>query len=103
MADRPFWERELATLNRAEWEALCDGCGKCCLHKLEVEDGDELRIYPTNVACRLLDTGTCRCTLQRAERPAIEHHLRQSRVQNTVLKIGYHEGSIRPKLVTHNG
>ncbi len=68
MADRPFWERELATLNRAEWEALCDGCGKCCLHKLEVEDGDDLRIYPTNVACRLLDRETGRCGNYRQRR-----------------------------------
>ena len=49
----PFWERPLRELDRAEWEALCDGCGKCCLHKIEDEDTD--RIYPTNVACKLLD------------------------------------------------
>jgi len=54
-----FWERPLASLDRAQWEALCDGCGKCCLHK--VEDADTGRIYPTNVACRLLDTTTARC------------------------------------------
>ena len=46
-------------LPRHEWEALCDGCGKCCLLKLEdAETGD---IEYTNVSCRLLDTGTCRC------------------------------------------
>jgi len=55
-----FWERPLAALNAAEWEALCDGCGKCCLHK--VEDEDTGRIYHTNVACRLLDQATARCT-----------------------------------------
>lgn len=64
MADarRPrFWERfPLADLNTAEWEALCDGCGKCCLHKLEDEETG--RIYRTNVACRLLDLSTGRCT-----------------------------------------
>jgi hypothetical protein len=48
-----FWEAPLETLDRAQWEALCDGCGKCCLHK--VEDDDTGRIYPTNVACKLLD------------------------------------------------
>ena len=55
----PFWERPLASLNRAEWEALCDGCGKCCLHK--VEDEDTGAIYQTNVACKLLDLNTARC------------------------------------------
>ncbi|WP_194744338.1 YcgN family cysteine cluster protein [Thermaurantiacus tibetensis] len=55
-----FWERfGLAELTRAEWEALCDGCGKCCLHKLEEEETG--RLFRTNVACRLLDRETCRC------------------------------------------
>src|SRR3546814_5979183 len=56
---RPFWEAPLATLDAGQWEALCDGCGKCCLHKLEDEDTG--RIYPTNVACHLLDLKTARC------------------------------------------
>ena len=56
---RRFWEAPLASLDAGEWEALCDGCGKCCLHKLEDEDSG--RIYPTNVACRLLDLKTARC------------------------------------------
>jgi uncharacterized protein len=56
-----FWEHyPLQALTRAEWEALCDGCGKCCLHKLEDEETG--RIYRTNVACRLLDRQTARCT-----------------------------------------
>lgn len=56
-----FWERHtLSELNPSEWEALCDGCGKCCLHKLEDEENG--RIYPTNVACRLLDRDSARCT-----------------------------------------
>ena len=54
-----FWELPIGDLNREEWEALCDGCGKCCLHKLE--DGETGRLYPTNVACRLLDRRSCRC------------------------------------------
>lgn len=54
-----FWERPLADLSREEWEALCDGCGRCCLHKIEYEDTGE--IEETNVACSLLDCQTARC------------------------------------------
>lgn len=54
-----FWELPLDELSREEWEALCDGCGRCCLHK--IEDEDTGAIAETNVACKLLDTGTARC------------------------------------------
>src|SRR4051794_32027828 len=57
---KPFWEKPLPELDRGEWEALCDGCGRCCLHKLEDEDTGEL--YPTNVACELLDRRNGGCT-----------------------------------------
>ncbi len=57
---KPFWEKPLSSLDRGEWEALCDGCGRCCVHKLEDEDTGEL--YPTNVACKLLDRRHGRCT-----------------------------------------
>ena len=57
---KAFWEKPLAELDRGQWEALCDGCGRCCLHKLEDEETGEL--YPTNVACRLLDRRNGRCT-----------------------------------------
>lgn len=55
-----FWDRPLADLNQKEWEALCDGCGRCCLHKVEYEDTGE--IEETNVACTLLDCQTAQCT-----------------------------------------
>ncbi len=55
-----FWELPLRDLDPDEWEALCDGCGKCCLNKLEFEDTEELAF--TRIACRLLDGETCRCT-----------------------------------------
>ena len=57
---KPFWEKPLSALDRGEWEALCDGCGRCCVHKLEDEETGEL--YPTNVACELLDRRQGRCT-----------------------------------------
>jgi uncharacterized cysteine cluster protein YcgN (CxxCxxCC family) len=57
---KPFWQRSpLSALTSAQWEALCDGCGKCCLHKLE--DEDSRRVYYTNVACELLDPASGRC------------------------------------------
>ena len=56
----PFWKRKtLAQMSRAEWESLCDGCGRCCLHKLRDEDTDEL--HWTEVGCSLLDTRTGLC------------------------------------------
>ena len=66
MINRPalrkkFWEKfAMNELTEAEWEALCDGCGKCCLLKLE--DFDTGEVEYTNIACRLLDDATCRCS-----------------------------------------
>ncbi len=58
--EAPFWAtKPLEAMTNAEWESLCDGCGQCCLIKVEEEvTGD---IYLTRLACQLLDTHTCRC------------------------------------------
>jgi uncharacterized cysteine cluster protein YcgN (CxxCxxCC family) len=59
--DAPFWAtKRLEEMSRAEWESLCDGCGQCCL--IKVEDEDTTSIYLTRLACRLLDVGSCRCS-----------------------------------------
>ena len=73
-ADPPFWTRPLETLDRGQWEALCDGCGKCCLHKLEDEDTGAF--YPTNVACTLLDLATARCRDYRRRRALVPDCMR---------------------------
>lgn len=59
-SDKPFWRvKTLGEMTDSEWESLCDGCGRCCLNKLE--DADTGEISWTNVACRLFDGETCRC------------------------------------------
>jgi uncharacterized protein len=61
MNAEPFWKRKsLAEMSRAEWESLCDGCGRCCLLKLEDMDTGDLHF--TSVVCHLFDQQQCRCT-----------------------------------------
>lgn len=57
----PFWKtKTLAGMTPQEWESLCDGCAKCCLEKIQWDGTEEVEY--TNVACRLLDLETCRCS-----------------------------------------
>ena len=68
----PFWlDRALESFSIQEWESLCDGCGKCCLHKLE--DSQSGEVTYTRVACQLLDTTVCQCK---------DYRQRQSKVKD---------------------
>jgi len=72
--NEPFWKTtELEAMTPEQWESLCDGCGKCCMSKLEDEDTGD--IYWTSVGCRLFDAGTCRCA---------DYHNRLARVPDCV-------------------
>jgi hypothetical protein len=65
-----FWkEKSLEELSESEWESLCDGCGKCCLHKIEDEDTDEL--FYTRIACRYLDLKQGGCSQYRNRQHAV--------------------------------
>lgn len=59
--DAPYWQRKsLDEMTNDEWERLCDGCGRCCMLKLEDEDTGDVHL--TRIACKLLDIGKCRCS-----------------------------------------
>ncbi len=73
MADK-FWQtKKLDEMTQSEWESLCDGCAKCCLHKIEDEDTQD--IFYTKIHCRYMNTDSCRCTVYQ-----VRHH----RVPNCV-------------------
>jgi uncharacterized cysteine cluster protein YcgN (CxxCxxCC family) len=75
MVDKPniqnnFWqEKSLEQMSPEEWELLCDGCGKCCLHKLEDENTNEIAY--TRVICRYFDESTCRCQVYSTRRSKV--------------------------------
>lgn len=59
----PFWEtKTLEALNPQEWEMLCDGCGLCCLNRLQDEEDDHAPIYLTRVACQCYDLEAGQCS-----------------------------------------
>lgn len=69
--DDKFWEtKDVTEMNQSEWESVCDGCAKCCLHKFIEEDAEEATVqvednpelHYTNIVCNLLNTKTCSCT-----------------------------------------
>ena len=94
MTDR-FWEtKTLAELDRGQWEALCDGCGKCCIHKLE--DADTGELMPTNVACRLLDRRSGRCKDYRNRRAFVSECVRLT--MKTVREIDWLPGTCAYRL-----
>lgn len=67
-----FWQKKsLTEMSDEEWEALCDGCGKCCYRKYIQGRGKRERLYYTSVACNLLDLNTGKCT-RYAERFRLE-------------------------------
>ncbi len=81
-----FWEKiPLNKLNPSEWEALCDGCGKCCLNKIEFEDTNEVAF--TKLACRLLDGESCRCSQYETRRQFVPDCVQLS--PKTLPKVAY--------------
>ena len=54
-----WWDKPLSELTATQWESLCDGCGKCCMAKLQ--DAETDKVYYTNIACELFNANTCRC------------------------------------------
>lgn len=70
MAQQVFWyQKRLQDMTQDEFEAVCDGCGKCCLHKLEDEDTGD--VYYTKVACRFLEASNCRCQTYPTRKQAV--------------------------------
>jgi uncharacterized cysteine cluster protein YcgN (CxxCxxCC family) len=98
MDDVPFWRRKsLADMTSSEWESLCDGCGRCCLNKLEDEDTG--RIYYTDIGCRLLDGTTCRCKDYDNRSEAVDDCVRLS--PDNIAELDWLPPSCAYRLVAH--
>ena len=94
-----FWTLPLNRLNPTEWEALCDGCGKCCLNKIEFEDTNEIAF--TNIACKLLDGQSCRCSNYEIRHQFVPECVRLSPA--TIGKIAYWMPSTCAYRLRHQG
>ena len=72
---QPFWRvKTLEEMSDTEWESLCDGCGRCCLLKLQDEDTGT--VHYTDVACSLFDAGTCRCAKYEQRQETVQDCIR---------------------------
>ncbi len=80
-----FWKyKSLQLMSAEEWEALCDGCARCCLIKLQDDETEE--VFYTNVACRMLDASTCRCR---------DYQHRQKHVATCMVLVGDDAATLR--------
>jgi len=96
----PFWRsKSLAEMTDGEWESLCDGCGRCCLNKLEEEDTG--RVHYTDVGCRLLDGTTCRCKDYKNRGEEVDDCVRLS--PDTVADLKWLPPSCAYRLLAHGG
>ncbi|MDN5249502.1 MAG: YcgN family cysteine cluster protein [Alphaproteobacteria bacterium] len=76
--DKFFWKnKKLEDMSESEWEQLCDGCGQCCMHKLEDEDTG--KIFLTTISCKLLDSESCKC----------KNYLQRHKFVNDCIKLNY--------------